>query len=130
TDSTKIQRQQTLDPRKVKVGDILTAQGILADDASGRLIASLLFPGEQSYPYTRPEGFFAAFRGAGDSTQLRTGKVTALFPLTLHLKEGGSVRVTVPGQVPLIDLHPATQADIQVEDKIMVIGSEGKEGAM
>jgi len=128
--STKIQRQRTIDPRTVKIGDTLTAQGRLADDKSGRLVASVLLLGEQSYPYTRPTGFFATFRGVGDATQLRTGKVTALFPLTLKLKQGGSVRVTVPGQTPIVDLLPASQGDIRVGEKIMVIGTEGKEGAM
>jgi hypothetical protein len=129
TDSTRIQRQTTLDVRSVKVGDTLTAQGILTTDNAGRLIAALLFPGAQSYPYTRPEGMSALFRGGADVTALRTGEVTALFPLTLKLKDGSTARIVVPGQVPLVDLHPAARADIHIGDKIMVTGPE-KEGAL
>ncbi len=38
--------------------------------------------------------------------------------------------VTIPGQVPVVELRPVTLAELKPGDKILLVGAEGKEGGM
>jgi hypothetical protein len=91
--------------------------------------------------------------GGGRSDVTCTGTVASLNPFVLTLAAGsgsgeptrgptvgigsadgglprGSVTVTIPGQVPVVDLRPVTLAELKPGDKILLVGAEGKEGGM
>jgi hypothetical protein len=132
-ENASVQRQITVDPDTVKVGDTLTVQGRLGEGSTSAptsMTASVLLLGKQSYPKASPGGFFAMFRGVGPSDLTCTGRVASLNPFVLTPESGGSVTVTIPGQVPVVDLRPATLAEVKPGDKILLVGAEGKEGGM
>jgi len=124
-------RQITVDPDTVKVGDTITVQGKrLEGPPDTNAVAFVLLVGKQTYPQVSPQGFFAAFRGAGNGNVTATGKVASLSPFVLTLEDGKSLTVVIPGQTPVVDLRPLTLAEIKPGDKLMLIGSESKDGGM
>jgi hypothetical protein len=131
-ENASLQRQVTVDPDTVKTGDTLTVQGRLGDgtpEAPTRMTASVLLLGKQSYPKASAGGFFAMVLGGGKDATC-TGRVASLRPFVLTLESGSSVTVTVPGQVPIVELRPATLSEVKPGDKILLVGAEGKEGGM
>lgn len=130
----KVQRQTTLAPERVKIGDVLTVQGKRTAGTAAvpsALVAFVLLPGTQTYPKSDNSG--SDFLGSADSSntqQTCTGRVSSLDPFVLRLTNDSAVTVTVPGQTPIADLHPAKLSDIKAGDKVMVIGTEGKDGGM
>jgi hypothetical protein len=104
--------------------------------------ASVLLLGKQSYPKASGGGFFAMVMGGGRGDVTCTGTVASLNPFVLTLAAGSgptadgalpggsSVTVTIPGQVPVVDLRPVTLAELKPGDKILLVGAEGKEGGM
>jgi hypothetical protein len=131
-ENASLQRQLTVDPDTVKTGATLTVQGRLGDgtpEVPTSMTASVLLLGKQSYPKANAGGFFAMVRGGGKDVTC-TGTVASLRPFVLTLESGASVTVTIPGQVPVVDLRPATLAEVKPGEKILLVGAEGKEGGM
>ena len=129
----KIQRQTTLAPDRVRLGDMLTVQGKRTGGtaaAPSALVAFVLLPGTQTYPKSAQNNFFPGSADSNDTQQTCTGHVLSLEPFILRLANGSAVTVTVPGQTPIADLHTAKPSDIKAGDKVMVIGTEGKDGGL
>jgi len=127
-----VQQHLPVDPDGVKVGDALTAQGrVLRGSAKApmALVASILVVGQKTYPSMPSGGFFGMMQGGAEEGQA-TGRVVSLAPFVLETADGRSVTVTIPGQTRVADLRAASLSDAKVGDKIMLIGSEGKEGGM
>jgi hypothetical protein len=156
-ENASLQRQVTVDPESVKIGDNLTVQGRLVEgstSAPARVTASVLLLGKQSYPKASSGGFFAMVMGGGRGDVTCTGTVASLNPFVLTLAAGSgpgeptrgptvgigsadgglpggsSVTVTIPGQVPVVELRPVTLAELKPGDRILLVGAEGKEGGM
>jgi hypothetical protein len=134
-ENTILERQVTVDPDGVKVGDVITAQGRLTGgtaEAPAAMTAAVLLLGRQSYPKTASAGEFRPTRrrGGGGPEVVVTGKVASLSPFTLAQEAGPSVTVTIPGQVPVVDLQTISLGELKPGEKIMLIGGDGPDGGM
>jgi hypothetical protein len=50
--------------------------------------------------------------------------------VTLTQEAGPSVTVTIPGQVPVVDLQTISLGELKAGEKIMLIGGDGPDGGM
>jgi hypothetical protein len=131
-DNITLLRQITLDPDTIKVGDTLTIQGRLTEGtetAPSALTAFVLLTDASSYPASGGGGGFFGMGGGGKEVKL-TGKIASFRPFLLALPDGKTVKVTIPGQTPVVSLKPIPFADLKPGEKAMLLGSEGQEGGL
>lgn len=130
-DNVKWLRQIAIDPDTVKPGDTLTVQGkrIAGTKVKPEAVVAYVLLGDKQ-PYPQPAASDPSSGAQEDGSALYTGKVASLCPFILTLDTGATLTVTISGQTPLVNLRPALATEIKPGDKLMIIGTEGKEGGM
>lgn len=130
-ENTKLLRQVAIDPDTVKPGDTLTVQGrrIAGTKAKPEKVVAYVLLGDKQ-PYPQPAATDPSSGSQDDGSAFYTGKVSSLSPFVLTLDSGSALTITIPGQTPLVNLKPALASEIKSGAKLMVIGTEGKEGGM
>ena len=111
-----LQRQITLDPDDIKVGQHVTFWGQQRNHAwdnpkSDDLLAYALLVGKQRYP---------AAQGSNGGVFL-TGTLSSLDRVRLALPSGKVINIVIPGQMPVVHLESINFTDIRPGEQAMLV---------
>jgi hypothetical protein len=130
SDKTKVATMKKMEMSAIAPGTFIGTAAEPGADGSLKAVEVLVFPenmrgvGEGHYPWDLAPGQSMTNANVDAAVQSNSGR-----DLTLSYK-GGSVKVTVPPDVPVVTLVPADRADLKPGAPVFVVALHNADGSL